>query len=210
MSNELRRGLPPLPERMKWLPIDHRGYPVPYFCATLPDGTRLFNAADAGKRVKCVRDRLCWICGEKLGRYLAFMLGPMCAVNRNTGEPACHRDCAVFAAQACPFLTLPKSDYRAPVKGSTMAPGAIEGNPGACCVWITETFLPYRAGDTFLIRVGDPVEVLWYAEGKPATRAQIMESFERRLPLLQEIAKEHGDESALAAQVKRTMAILPA
>jgi hypothetical protein len=206
---ELRKGLPPLPDRVKTLPIDGRGYPIPYFCATLPDGERIFNACDPTKRVLCVNDRKCWICGGQLGRYLAFVLGPMCAVNRNTSEPASHRDCALFAVQACPFLILPKSDYKAPVPGSTVAPGAIAGNPGACCVWITETYRPYRAEDTFLIRVGEPVEVLWYAEGKPATRAQIMESFDRRLPLLQEVAREHGEEAALAAQVERTMALLP-
>jgi hypothetical protein len=77
-------------------------------------------------------------------------------------------------------------------------------------VWITESYRPYRAGNTFLIRIGDPVEVLWYAEGKPATRAQIMESMERRLPLLRKIAIEDGQEADLDAAVERAMAYLPA
>jgi hypothetical protein len=195
---------------MKALPIDHRGYPIPHFVATLDDGTRDFRAADGAKRAKCVRDRLCWVCGQKLGRYLAFTIGGMCAVNRNTSEPPSHRECALFSVQACPFMTLPKSDNRAPLEGAEYPPGSLTGNPGACAVWITESYRPYRAGNTFLIRIGDPVEVLWYAEGKPATRAQIMESMERRLPLLRKIAIEDGQEADLDAAVERAMAYLPA
>lgn len=82
----LRRGLPPLPDRIKALPIDARGYPIPWFVASV-DG--------------------------KLGRHLSFVIGPMSAINRNTSEPGCHRDCAQFAVRACPlFLVLPDAQYR--------------------------------------------------------------------------------------------------
>jgi hypothetical protein len=200
---------------MKALPIDSRGYCIPWFVAEV-DGKRDFRCADGRKRGLAVKNRLCWLCGEKLGRHLAFVIGPMCAVNRNTSEPPCHRDCAEFAAQACPFLILPKAEYRRAnlPDGSQGHMGALPGNPGAVCIWITHSYKPYRVpGGTasdWLIRVGDPVEVLWYCEGKPATRAQIMDSFDRRLTLLEDVAREHGEETVLAEHVARTMALLPA
>ena len=208
----LRKGLPPLPARMQTLPVDSRGYPIPWFVATV-DGKRDFRIADGEKRVRAVRHRLCWLCGEPIGRYLAFVIGPMCAVNRNTSEPPCHRDCALFAVQACPFLMLPAAQERTAGLPSEMerTPGALGGNPGASCIWITETFKPYRVENSWLIRVGDPVEVLWFAEGKPASRQAILDSFERRLPLLREVAKSESPaaEQALQWQVDQTMALLP-
>jgi len=138
----------------------------------------------------------------------------MCAINRNTSEPPCHRDCAEFAVQACPFLMLPKADYRTanlPKDGGKL-PHGIDGNPGACCIWITETFRPYRTSGSWLIEVGEPVEVLWWAEGKPASRQAILDSFDRRLPLLREMAQSEGPEAeaALQSYIDRTMALLPA
>jgi hypothetical protein len=208
--NILRKGLPPLPDRMKALPIEQRGYPVPWFVGTF-EGKRDFRVADQHKRVIAVKDKLCWVCGGKLGRHLAFVIGPMCAVNHNTSEPPSHRECALFAAQACPFLILPKSDYRKPPEGGTMLPGSLGGNPGVCCVWITRTYRPYKVEDSWLIRIGPAEEVLWYAEGKPATREQVLESLERRLPALESIAKEEGEraQAALAAMVAETMELLP-
>jgi hypothetical protein len=214
---KLRRGLPPLPDRIKKLPLDPRGYPIPWFVAEV-DGKRDFRIADADKRVKAVQQKLCWLCGEKLGRYLAFVVGPMCAVNRNTSEPPCHRDCALFAVQACPFLILPKAEYRRAnlpedIKGHMYA---LPGNPGAVCIWITLDYKLYQvpggSKSDWLIRIGEPIEVLWYAEGKPATRQQILDSFDRRLGALQESARSESPEAekALADQVDKTMQLLPA
>lgn len=216
MTSNLRDGLPTLPDRIKTLPIDQRGYPIPWFVETLPDGSRDFRIASGTKRVLAVKKDLCWLCGQKLGRHKAFVIGPMCAVNRNTSEPPCHRECAEFAAQACPFLILPKAQYRKANldEAVKLQPGHLGGNPGAVCIWITDRYTPYRVPGTeneWLIRIGAPTEVLWYAEGKPAMRAQIMESFDMRLPLLRKVAEEDGKdaESALAAAVDETLKLLP-
>jgi hypothetical protein len=196
------------------LPLDRRGYPIPYFVATLPDGSRDFRVADGKKRVKAVNERLCWICGEKLGRYLAFTIGPMCAVNRNTSEPPSHRECAEFAAQACPFMTLPAAQYRSAnlPAGILLPPEMLDGNPGAVCIWICQSFKPYKVEDSWLIRLGEPTEVLWFAYGKPATRQQILDCFEKRLPFLANIAKEEGPEAEamLASMTEKALELLPA
>lgn len=216
MTPQLRRGLPPLPERVRKLPLESRGYPIPWFACTLDDGTRDIRVADNVKRVLAVKRRLCWICGEQLGQFLAFVIGPMCAVNRNTAEPPSHRECAEFAVQACPFMLHPKADYRGSnlPDGTTTSPTGLPGNPGATCIWITRSFKPYRVPGSkeWLINIGDPVEVQWWSEGKRATRARIMEALDARLPILRRYAELDGAEGlrALDAQVQRALLLLPA
>jgi len=43
----------------------------PWFVGVV-DGKRDFRVADQVKRVLAVKKRLCWICGDKLGRHLGF------------------------------------------------------------------------------------------------------------------------------------------
>lgn len=208
---ELRKGLPELPDRIKKLPLDPRGYPIPWFVGTV-DGKRDFRVADQKKRAMAVRLNLCWVCGEKLGTHLAFVIGPMCAVNRNTSEPPSHFECATFAVTACPFLLLPKSNYRKPPEGGKMLPHSIPGNPGACAIWVTSSYKPYRTEDSWLIRIGPAEKVLWYAEGKPATRQQILDSINGRVHFLEEIAKQQGPEGEehLKKAIETAMKLLPA
>jgi hypothetical protein len=152
---------------------------------------------DHGKRALAVRDRLCWLCGEKAGRYLAFVIGPMCVVNRNTSEPGCHLACAEFAVKACPFLLLPKSRYREAPEGGKILAGALPGNPGACAIYVCTDFKPYQvpgSGD-WLIRLGEPSAVSWWSEGKPASRERALEAIQSRLHFLEDIAREEGPEA---------------
>jgi hypothetical protein len=211
--NELRNGLPPLPELFKHLPIDDRGYPVPWFVCKV-DGKWDFRMASAQKRELAVKERRCWRCGFGLGAELAFVIGPMCAVNRNTSEPACHRACAEFAVQACPFMVRPATRYREAniPAGATKHFGGLPGNPGAACIWITRSFRTYNVPGGWLIRIGAPLEVQWGCEGKRATRAQLLAAMEARLPALQELAAMQGPEAeaALAAQLEQVQAYLPA
>jgi len=208
---KLREGLPELPDRIKKLPLDPRGYPTPWFVAEV-NGVRDFRMADEKKRVKAVKEGLCWLCGETLGAYKAFVIGPMCVVNRNTSEPPSHRECAEFAAQACPFLILPRAKYREGnlPEAAKQQPFALAGNPGACAIWISKTFQPYEVPGGWLIRIGEPTEVLWYCEGKPATREQIEAVLETRLPLLRKIAEEHGETEHLNRALDEAKRLLPA
>lgn len=210
---ELRKGLPELPARIKVLPLDHRGYPIPWFVEEPRNDHADFRIASSGKRYKATKERLCWLCGGKLGRNIAFVIGPMCAINRNTSEPGNHRDCALFAVQACPFLILPDAKYRLahlPKEGG-MLPHLLPGNPGASCIWITDTYQPYAVDGTFLIRIGEPSEVLWYCEGKQATRMQIQDCLDKRLPLLSDIAKKDGPqaEKQLVGYIERFQQFMP-
>lgn len=106
-----------LPARMRKLPVDKRGFPVPWFVPWV-DGQAIFPAMDARKRNLAWRDRLCWVCGERIGRVQAFVIGPMCAVNRTSSEPPSHLECARFSARRCPFLARKRCPKRATLASS--------------------------------------------------------------------------------------------
>lgn len=212
--SELRKGLPPVPERMRRLPIDARGYPVPAFVEWI-DGVPDFRVMRSDFRVECIARSLCWLCGHELRGRRAFVIGPMCAVNRVSSEPPSHRDCAMFAAMACPFLTLPKAQRReANMPAGTVEPGGVmlARNPGVTLVWLTRAFSTFRTDTGWLIRLGDPIECLWYAEGREATRAEIMASIDSGMPILESMAEQDGPGARreLHFQYGRAMLLVPA
>lgn len=208
--NALRPGLPPLPERMADLPVESRGYPVPFFVAWI-DGKPDFRVIEAGRIAECVRGEKCWLCGERLGAFKAFVIGPMCAVNRTSSEPPSHRECAIFAATACPFLVMPKAQRReANLPEGNIAGVSIPRNPGVALVWVSKRFRLFgdnRGG--VLFDIGEPVETLWFAEGRAAMRAEVMASIESGLPSLRAMAQGEEDLAELAKMVAAAEVYLP-
>lgn len=204
-----------LPERMKTLPFDpQRKIPVPWFVAWI-DGVPEFRTADGRKWRRAIDRRLCWVCGQRLGVHLVFVLGPMCTITRTTSEPACHRDCARWSAINCPFLARPhmhRREANLPAQAID-APGyAIKRNPGVSALWLTSSFelFPDGAGRQ-LIEVGPAREVEWYAEGRLATRAEVEESMRTGLPFLVEQARsQHGAMEELEKQCRAAQMWLPA
>jgi hypothetical protein len=226
---DLRPNLPPLPDKMKSLPLDHRGFPVPWFVQWFDAGKPTdngvgvadFRVIDPQRIARAVKQRRCWVCGGPLGVHMAFVIGPMCAVNRVISEPPSHRDCAIFSATACPFLSQPR--MRRNEKGIDSAVEAgelkeaagfgLKRNPGAACVWITRSytvFRPHAGSPGVLFKLGHPEETLWFAHGRAATRAEVMESIESGLPLLRAGDEGPEAEKALNAAIERAMPLLPA
>lgn len=197
----LRPDLPPLPERMRHLPIDSRGFPIPFFVHIDEDGTPDFRVVGKGKIRTCVYEKRCWLCGDKLGRYMAFVIGSMCCINRISAEPPCHKECAVFSAQACPFLSRPhmrRRENALPPERVEAAGNGIDRNPGVVLVWITTG---YRASNAqqgnpgVLFELGDPEEVLWFAEGRAATHDEVVASIDSGFPILLNEAKKQGPKA---------------
>jgi hypothetical protein len=188
----LRSGLPPLPAQMKRLPIDPRGFPVPWFTPKI-NGEWNFQVADPMRVRQAFVGRLCWICGTKLFRNLAFCIGPMCAINRATSEPASHVECASFATQACPFLTRPRM-RRAPLEDKRDPPGImLERNPGVVLLWVCRSYTRVPVGNGYLFSLGEPVRVEAFAEGRPATPQELEESIMSGLPALRALADADPD-----------------
>lgn len=204
-----RPGIEPVPHRMKGRPIA-RGYPVPWFCPQLPDGTWEFRAAEGGKFQYAIRYGVCWLCGRPLGSHKAFVIGPMCAVNRTTSEPPCHTDCAEWAVKVCPFLTQRQAERREGNKPAGWTPPAgemIARQPGVALLWQTKHFNLFSDGQGgVLIRIGDPERVTWWREARPATRAEVLESLDSGLPFLMERAIEDG-RAAVAELTQRRAAV---
>lgn len=212
---EIRRGLPPLTPRIAKLPVDPRGYPVPWFVAKV-NGAYDFRVVEPSRKAVALRDHRCWICGEKLGRFLAFVIGPMCVVNRNTSEPPSHLDCAEYAVKACPFLMRPKAQYRTAnlPEGSRVPFGSLPGNPGAQAIYSCNSFQAYRVSAVLpdvLMRLGPPTNVSWWAEGRPATRTEVLDAIAGRLHFLEEAAKTEGDAALrhLEREIAVAMKYLP-
>lgn len=209
----IREGLPTLPSRMQTLKLDHRGYPVPWFVAWI-DGKPDFRVMDGDKLQQAVRFRKCWVCGSPLGRRFTFCIGPMCAITRTIGEPPSHHECVDFSARACPFLTLPKAQRRdTNLPEGQWSPSGLKRNPGAVLLWTTDRYRVIRGEAAEpLFRLGDPLGLEWIAEGRIATRAEILESIESGLPLLREMAGQQNEEgiAAFNEAVARGMQLVPA
>jgi hypothetical protein len=217
-------AVPPAPPpRVARLPQDRQGRPVPWFVAWI-DGVPDFRIVAQGKVAEAVRFHRCFICGEALGRWLSFAVGPLCTINRTAPEPPAHKDCAIYAAQACPFLTRPGMRRRGAglppgLAVSSHAPGAtLAHNPGVTAIWTTRRQDPFADGKGgLLMRMGDPDEVLWFAEGRPATRADVQESLESELAILRAVTEQAGAEAppgedlaALEAAYREALRHLPA
>jgi hypothetical protein len=219
MSTELNASIRDIvmPPRMARRPISDKGFPVPYFVtAKDPAGNWDFRFVDPMMPRHCMRRKVCWLCGEALGQYLAFVIGPMCSINRVSSEPPSHRDCAEYAIKACPFLSRPNmkrndADLTEQQKGLQIerAPGiAVSHNPGVTLLWITKRY----EYDNGLFFIGEPLELYWYKERRPATRAEIGEAINKGLPYLRQVAAMEGKEAEadLNKQIARAMPLLPA
>lgn len=209
-----RDDLPERPARIAALPLNDKGYPVPYFVAWI-DGAPDFRIADPEKMRHCVREKRCWICGQVLGKFQAFAIGPMCVVNRVSSEPPSHRDCVRYAARACPFLMHPRAQRREanfPDEAHPMPGITVTRNPGVIALW--NSSLPYsmfRAPGGFLFRVPEPDAIEWYAEGRTATPAEVRESFDSGVVILREVAHAQGvdAEQQIDREVARALHYLP-
>lgn len=215
---KLRPGMPPLPSRMMTLNLDERGYPVPFFVQWI-DGKPDFRVVDGRKLREAVAFKLCWLCGQPLGRVVTYVIGPMCAVNRVSSEPPSHTECADFAARACPFLTRPKAERREANKPDGLEKAAgfgVDRNPGVALLWTTReplhAFRAHAGSQGILFRVGEPDSIVFLAEGRPATRQEILDSLLSGVEILRAMARKDGPEAevTLDRQTQAALALVPA
>ncbi len=214
MSHPLRPELPPLPPRMATLPIDDRGFPVPWFVAWV-DGKPDHRVMDIDKMPRALQAHLCWMCGEPLGAFKTFCIGPMCAISRTIAEPPSHLECLRYAVRACPWLTRPHAKRREIGLPEDARDGAglpLKRNPGVVCLWTTKKFRAWRnreiGNSGVLFNLGDPDHVEWWAEGRPATPNEVAASVTSGLPLLEEEARRDRDpEGALRELRNRVVAV---
>jgi hypothetical protein len=93
-------GDPIVPPRLARRPRDSRGLPVPFSAPT-------FAALDGELQIRCGRERLCGLCGERLDYWIAFLSGPKGAASRASADPPMHEECAEAATWLCPHIAMP-------------------------------------------------------------------------------------------------------
>lgn len=212
MMTQYRPGLPALPHYMRDLPLDERGYPVPFFVSR-PDGQPNFQLADGAKWVRCVRENRCWICGKPLGAFKVFAVGPMAATNRISAEPPSHLDCAEYAIAACPFLLYPKAQRRSlDDAGVPMAPPPgihAEHNPGVMALWTTKQYKTLSPHAPAIIHLGDPTTVRWFSGGRLAGRELVAAAIEDAHTRLTQECESPAALTHLAQAIERVRKLLP-
>ena len=116
-----------VPDRMKHLDRDHRGYPIPYIVFRDDDGKPHFTINDIRKVERCKTADVCAICGVKLLRGRWFLGGPMSAFHPHGAyiDPPLHHECMRFAVQTCPYLISTK--YTKRIDGATLDPSKATG-----------------------------------------------------------------------------------
>jgi hypothetical protein len=190
----------PVPQRMRKLPLDDRGFPIPRFVPYI-DGKPEFRGMSGEHLYACVRRKLCWLCGEPLGVHQTFVIGPMCAINKNTAEPPCHEACAQYAAQACPFLSQPKMRRNEKdMPDGNVAGLMIKRNPGCTLLWTTRDYKVVPEGQGILFRIGEPEHIEVFAEGREATAQELTQSIATGIPLLMEAAEQDGPDAVRELQ----------
>lgn len=198
------RAMPSVPERMKHLPV-RRGFVVPAFVQWVKDEPE-FRAMNPQHFLRCVRERLCWICGQILkgSANNPFVVGPMCTVNRISAEPPSHVECARYSAMVCPFLSRPQMDRRRNDDIAIRdAPGImIKRNPGVVALWFARDYMTFNIDHGMLFSMGAPSGVEWYREGRAATRAEVAEAYDSGIPVILDAAAKDGPEEVKRIEVR--------
>ena len=166
-----------IPDRIAKLPKDERGYPVPFFVQWFDDfgnptnwgvGVPDQRVADERKLYECRDKKLCWICGQPLTYWIAFIGGPMSCKNRTFSDGPMHVECAEFSAVACPHLAHPGAKRRAG-GGKELAykpEGLVETPIEKVAVYVTRGYDTMRVTRGFLWRPFAPKEVRWFRAGQ--------------------------------------------
>lgn len=79
-------------------------YPVPFIVKWI-DGKPDFRVVDPDKWDRCVHDRLCSICGFRLGDISFIVGGPVTGESYHFFDPPMHKPCADFSAEVCPYVS---------------------------------------------------------------------------------------------------------
>ena len=179
-----------IPERIKKLPINEIGFPVPWFVQWFVDGvfsepgigTPDFRITDQRKRYRS-NLRQCWICGELLDEFKAFVVGSKVTITRVNDEPPNHRECAIFALKACPFIAIPSMRRNRKNMPMIMDVETEVPHSSIYVMWLTKAVsaVPWHGATETLYMLGDPEEVLWFAEGKLASRFKVTQAIDRDL-----------------------------
>jgi hypothetical protein len=88
----------------------YRGFAVPFVTAVI-DGVPDFRVTDERKRIDCIQNRLCGLCGGLLEGQYCFMGGESCSQTKIFFDPPMHEECAGYAMAVCPYFALKNHSF---------------------------------------------------------------------------------------------------
>lgn len=188
----------PVPLRMRQLSIDVRGFPVPFF-VIVQDSVPDHRVVDWKKLERAIKEERCFICGERLGRFLTFTLGPISLITTASAEPPSHLECATYALQACPFLTRPYAHRREEglPDGTQNPEGFLDHHPGVMTAYTTRTYRIRQANPGLSFQVGSFTTLSWWTQGRPAQQEECLKALLRGYKIL---IDEYGEQPEIQAQ----------
>ena len=162
----------PIPGRLARRPRDRRGYPIPAMVLIKEDGTPDFRVTDVEKWVKACNERTCALCGEQLGRHLAFVGGPLAYENRLFTDLPMHLECAEYALRVCPYIAVPNFKYASPLPDigedvSLRVAAEVEVvRPDRFMLGITRSYQVVKLpGGSYAVRAAPWEQVAWWQDG---------------------------------------------
>ncbi|GLH30150.1 hypothetical protein WSS15_28000 [Acetobacter pasteurianus] len=163
-------GNVPIPSRMLNLRRLNSGLPIPKFATWEGDKPNLtvMNRDFFGT---ALRNKLCWICGQKMGRFASFVGGPKSTASKCFVEPPMHRDCAEFAMQVCPYLVTGNNERKnklTPLEEKQhRSAGTDPDNPIIFGMSISNDWHFISGENCFFLK--NVAEVIWWKHGKLAS-----------------------------------------
>tara|TARA_R110000824_G_scaffold2646_1_gene12208 strand:+ start:114 stop:572 length:459 start_codon:yes stop_codon:yes gene_type:complete len=136
-----------------------RGLPIPW-TVQVTDGIPDFKRLEAHRVDKAYRQRLCFLCGQSMGKEVAFVGGPASAKSRLYTDGPNHEACAVFAAETCPHLAGGKGF--ADDRGLVPVPGQSTTSIDRAVILITDG---WKRGKTYT-QANPPIRLRTFTSGK--------------------------------------------
>lgn len=198
---ELRPDMKDAPRSMTSRPVDHRGFYVPWFVTKKDEQDHWdFQGIDSRRFYEAMDKHLCWVSGQPLGKYVSFVVGPMCCINLVAGDPPTRREEAEWSARVCPFLSRPLA-LRGPIPEDHVTGGnMVPDNPGTVAVW---TCLKNTVGfnrKTNLFHLPEPTSVEFWHKSERASKEQVKEAMKIGARKIKAMAEEQDQEMGVLAE----------
>ncbi len=132
----------------------------------------------------------CRLCGNFLGRYQSYVLGPAQCISQCAEAGPCHRDCATKQAEA-----------EAGGSGELRTVWTTKHNP--------DLFMDYASG-TMAFRVVSVYSIAWISpDGKPATYAEIESDLGAAVNAAESKATSEDETESLVQQIAKLHHYMP-
>lgn len=162
-----------IPDRLKDRPT-YKDIVVPFIADATDDawgtkgGVVNFGKASPTHWADAAENKLCGICGQRLGYWIVFAGGPNSVASRSFLEPGMHEECAAYAAAVCPWM-LGGKDYEdaertlelSPTKEPVKVP---DGDPNRLALYFTHS---YKIRRQTTKKNGAPRTMVYFYAGQP-------------------------------------------